>query len=144
MEAEREAERARFAKEQEFTQLSSYTRDLVNTAVNNNDVAPELAGFISGNTVEEVNASLEKAKAASAQIVQSAMAAMQQQVPAPAAPRGVAPTGYAPNGPLENAESTRTLSAQDIANMSMSEYAQYRSQFLGTGATQSRSRGLFG
>lgn len=141
MQQEREAERAAFEKERQFLELSQYTQSAVQKAIESGEIAPELAPMVTGNNVDEVNASLETVRATSAAIVANMQAAMQQaqQVPAP---RGVSPTGHAPVGPMETIGGTRTLSPADIAAMPMHEYAKLRSQ-LGVNR-ESRNVGLFG
>ena len=138
---ERAAERATFEKEKQFLELSQYTQSAVQKAIEAGEIAPELAPMVTGNNVDEVNASLETVRATSAAIVANMQAAMQQaqQVPAP---RGVAPTGHAPVGPMETVGGTRTLSPADIAAMPMHEYAKLRPQF-GV-AREGSNVGLFG
>lgn len=140
LQREREEERALHQKERSFLELSQYTQSAVQQAIEKGEIAPELAPMVTGNNVDEVNASLETVRATSAQIVANMQAAMQQaQVPPP---RGVSPTGYAPVGPMEMAGGTRTLSPADIANMPMHEYAKLRPQ-LGVNR-ESSNVGLFG
>lgn len=138
--AEKAAAEAMAAKEREFSDLRDYTQQVIKAS--EDEIAPELAHLVRGNSREEVDASLAQIKAASAAIVQS----IQQNIPTPPAPapRGVAPTGAyaAGNGPLEQITQTRTLSAQDIANMPMAEYAKLRGS-LGVDR-QNSYRGLFG
>lgn len=139
LQEERAQERAALEKERAFLELSQYTQSAVQRAIDAGEIAPELAPHVMGNNVDEVNASLENVKATSAAIVANMQAAMQAQQPAP---RGVSATGLAPVGPMDMAGGTRTLSASDIANMPMAEYARLRSQ-LGT-ARESSNVGLFG
>lgn len=143
LQQEREVERATFEKERTFADLQNYTQNAVTAAVAAGEIAPELAHFVGGNNIDEVNASLENVKATSVTLAQQVQGLLSQApAPAPVPQRGVAPTGYAPNGPLEAQGGIRTLSAQDIANMSMADYAKLRGS-LGT-ARDSANRGLFG
>ena len=48
-----------------------------------------------------------------------------------------------PAGPMETNSEQRSFSAQDIASMSMEEYAKYRQRLLSPSA-QGKTRGLFG
>lgn len=135
-----EAERAAFAKEREMADLKQYAQASVTKALEANEIAPELAHLVTGNNVDEINASLNSVKQTSEAIVKSMGEAMQaQQIQR----RGVSPTGYAPVGPMDMTEQSRTLTADQIRDMPMSEYAKIRSQMPGVNQHQS-NRGLFG
>lgn len=140
MQADREAERAAFEKERSLQELKQFTQATVAKAIENNEIAPELAHLVTGNNVEEISASLETIKATSEQIATNMASALQaQQVQR----RGVAPTGYAPVGPMDMTEQTRTLTADQIRDMPMSEYVKLRGSLPGVNQHQS-NRGLFG
>jgi hypothetical protein len=141
LQAEREQERAAFAKEQEFANLRAYTQNKVQAAVAAGEVAPEMADFVSGNNQQEIDASLDFVKARTAELVNNIRQAQEQ---ARAAMPGVAPSGYAPTGPMETQGSTRTLSAADIANMSMADYAKARGTLLPAASQAQQGRGLYG
>lgn len=134
---DRAAERAVLEKERELASLAAYTQQRV--AQEQDSIAPQLLDFIGGNSPEEIDASIERAKAKSAEIV---AALQQQQVQQRASQRGVAPTGYAPVGPMEVEGGQRNYSADDIRQMSVQEYAKFRQQAGIGGAGQ--GRGLFG
>jgi hypothetical protein len=138
LQAEREQERAALAKEAEFNALRAYIQERVNAE--RNAIAPELVDLVSGNSREEVDASIELLKTKTDAIFQSVTAAQQQ---ARSQMRGVSTTGYTGNGPTDGDAGARQLSVEDIKNMPMSEFAKYRSQLLGTAATSSSNRGLF-
>jgi len=140
IEESRETERAVFARERSFTELRDYAQVKVSEALASNAIAPELAGYITGNNTAEIDASLEKAKVTTESLLASiASATAAQQIPAP---RGVSPTGYAPVGVMDADPSHKTYSAADIQNMSMEEYASKRGSFLGA-AAKTRDRGMF-
>lgn len=136
MQQEREQERALLEKEREFASLQAYTQQRL--AQESDNIAPELADFVTGRTREEIDQSIEAVKAKSAAILEQVQAAQQA---ARAQQRGTSVSGFAPVGPMDVEAGQRTFSPQDIANMDMAEYAKYRSQFIGQGAA---SRGLFG
>ncbi|MEU1552155.1 hypothetical protein ABZ517_05460 [Streptomyces scabiei] len=138
LQAEREQERAALAKEAEYNALRAYIQERVN--VERNSIAPELVDLVSGNTREEVDASIEMLRAKTDAIFQSVTTAQQQ---ARSQMRGVSTTGYTGNGPTDGDAGARQLSAEDIKNMPMSEYSRYRSQLLGAAANTSSNRGLF-
>lgn len=140
MQQQAEAERAAFAKEKELADLKQFAQAAVTAAIENNEIAPELASFVTGNNPEEIAASLESVKKTSEALVANMQSAVQaQQIQR----RGVAPTGYAPVGPMDMTEQTRTLTAEQIRSMPMSEYAKIRAQMPGVNRPDT-NRGLFG
>ncbi|WNI17633.1 hypothetical protein [Actinacidiphila sp. ITFR-21] len=138
LQKEREQERAALAKESEYNALRAYIQE--RAGAERDHIAPELVDLIAGNSQEEVDASIELLKNKTSQIFQSVQSA---QEAARSQMRGVAATGYTGNGPTDGEAGTRTLSAEDIKNMPMSEFAKYRSQLLGAAANQSNNRGMF-
>ena len=141
MEANRQAEAAAFEKERAFAELKQYTQATVQQALEAGQIAPELAHMVTGNNSDEVNASLENVKKTSEAIAANMQQALQaQQVQR----RGVAPTGYAPVGPMDMTEQTRTLTADQIRDMPMSEYMKIRSSLPGMSSGPQTNRGLFG
>jgi uncharacterized membrane protein YqiK len=141
MERQRELERATFEKEREFAALKEYAQQRVAVAIEAGDIEPSLADFVQGNSQAEIDASLEIVKAKSEAIAQNAQTAFQSQQLATR--RGVSPTGFTPTGPQDTQSQQRTFSANDIAGMSMAEYAKFRQQ-AGIGAGSESNQGLFG
>lgn len=135
---EREQERAALAKAAEFEALRAYIQERVGAERDN--IAPELVDMVTGNTREEVDRSIELMKSKTEAILQSVQQAQQA---ARSQMRGVSATGYTATGPADSDAGTRQLSVEDIKNMPMSEFARYRSQLLGSAATQTSNRGLF-
>ncbi|WPH58281.1 scaffolding protein [Streptomyces phage LuckySocke] len=139
MEAERAQEKALLEKEREYQALVSYRNDAIAAA--GDDIAPQFFDFIQGDTKEQIDAGIARAKAATESIAQQFQAAQQTQL---SQMRGVSTAGYAPVGPMENNPGQQTVSPEQLAGMSMAEYAQFRNK-TGVGAAESRSnRGLFG
>jgi hypothetical protein len=136
---ERQQEQALAAKEAEFKTVQDYRAQRLTELAD--DIAPEFHPFVQGNTQDEIEASLVLAKQQSDAVaaqVQAAMQAQQQQV------RGTSISGYAPVGPVEihGPGATQQYSAEEIAGMSLKEYAEkVRPHVVGGGAT---NRGLFG
>jgi len=124
-------------KEQQLTQLKAYIQRRINEEVNATTIIPDLVEYIDGTTEEEVEASIQKAKDKTASIVNAAMGSN----PNPSIPMGTSPTG-APFSPLDNlSPANRQLTREQIARMSMREYAEYRRQ---SGLDQAGSgHGLF-
>jgi hypothetical protein len=108
--------------ENKYQQLKSYIQRRINEEVNAATIIPDLAEYINGENEEEVEASIKKAQDKTATIVQAAMGTSS----VPSIPMGTSPTG-APFSPLDNlSPSNRQLTRDQIANMSMRDYAEYR------------------
>ena len=141
LEAQRQQEHLTFEKEREFQRLKEYATTKLNAALQANEVAPELADFVTGNTEEEIDASLEFVKQKTQQIVEGIRAA---QVQARSQMPGVSPAGYATTGPMDTDPGHKTFTAEELAGMSMSEYAKHRQALLGAAASTQQNRGLYG
>lgn len=128
---------AAMQKEQEFLRLQSFTRTKVAEEIAANTIMPELVEYISGNTEQEVEASILKAKEKTATIVKGATTLTGGNLN----PGGVSPTG-GPSGPLDMLGGPRELTAEDIAKMDMNQFAEYRKQ---SGLSRAgNGQGLFG
>jgi hypothetical protein len=140
LEAEKQERERAFSlleRERQFADLQSYRSQRLEQEREN--IIPELVDLISGNTKEDVDASIEGLKERSARILDSAQAAMQSARKEMTGTRVTTP----PAGPMETNSEQRSFSAQDIASMSMEEYAKYRQRLLSPSA-QGKTRGLFG
>lgn len=132
-----ELKMATMAKEQEFLKLQSYIRTRVAEEIAANTIIPDLVEYIGGETEDQVEASITKAKEKTANIVKGAttLTGGSPQLP------GVSPTG-SPAGPLDNLNPPRGLSAEEISKMGMADYAKFRSQ---SGIDRAgNGQGLFG
>lgn len=135
LQAENDRRVALMEQEIKFNQLQAHIQRRI--AEEQNNIVPELIDFISGNTPEEIEASIETLKAKSLAIAEAAKGArMQQQRQMP----GVAPVSGA-NGvtPLDQ-PGDRQYSADDIKGMSMQEFAAFRKR---VGMPSGSGRGLF-
>jgi hypothetical protein len=137
LEEQRVLREAALAKEAEFAQLRAYIQERVNQE--RESIAPQLVDLISGDTREEVDASVELLKAKTDEILQSVAGA---QTAARSQLRGTAPTGFTSAGPLDNEGNTQTLTPEQLKAMPMKQFAALRPQLLGKGAN-STNRGLF-
>lgn len=133
--AEREALAAALQKEREFAALEQHRAQTL--AAHSDEILPELVDLVKGNTPEEIDRSIAGLVERSRSILENAGAALQTQRQQTPGPRVTAP----PVGPLEIESGQKTLSAADIAAMSMDEYAKYRGSLGVTGG--SSHRGLF-
>lgn len=120
-----------FQREREFNDLMAYRSERV--AASADDIAPELVDLVTGNTREEVDASIELMKGKTDQLVQNMLAAQG----ASSVPRPVSPTGRPNTDPFGN-DAQKTYTVDDLKNMSMSEYAANRTQLLGAATAQYR------
>lgn len=134
--AEREKALALLQKEREWSQLESYKSQALRAA--EDSILPELLDDVAGNTREEIDASIARISAKSQSILQNASAVLGQQRQSAQGARVTAPT----TGPMEDFGGAPELSASDISNLSMSEYAAQRAKFGVNGGPS--QRGLFG
>lgn len=135
--AERDRNEALLNREREFQALQAYKSDLLGRHAN--DILPNMIPLIDGGTREEIDAKVQAAIQQSALLVQELQQQQRQQWQA--AP-GVSPAGapgqtFDPGG--ENPQQ-RQFSAEDINNMSMAEFARYRSGLIGSASAQFRNR----
>jgi hypothetical protein len=134
---ERERAFALLEREQKFAELQTYRQQLLEQERDN--IIPELLDLVSGNTPEEVQASVEGLKSRSARIFESVQEASQATRREMVGTKATLP----PAGPLETNSEQRSLTAQEIASMSMDEYAKYRPRIMSDSA-RGKTRGLFG
>jgi uncharacterized glyoxalase superfamily protein PhnB len=120
--------------EQKHAALQSYmAQRMVEEA---ESIMPELHWTVSGNTPEEIDAAIERAKAASANIVNNVNSKLQGQR---AGQRSVGVT-QPPVGPPEMVPQTQTLTADDLKQMTPEDYAQNREALLREAGRAYRSR----
>jgi DNA repair exonuclease SbcCD ATPase subunit len=139
LEAERQEREKAFAlleREREFQELSQYRQARLESEREN--IVPELIDLISGNTKDEIEASIADLKARSAKIFESVAAASQQTRKEMVGTRVTVPA----SGPLDNNSDQLSYSPNDISNMSMADYAKNRQKLLGN--SNNRGQGLFG
>jgi hypothetical protein len=139
LQMERENERALLAKERAYNELVEYRSQAL--SANSNEIAPQFHNFITGETKEQIDNAIAQAKIATQSIADEVAAARQQQM---SQMRGVSATGYTALGPMDGAMGQKQLSPQDIANMSMSEYAKFRQESGMAARTAASDRGILG
>ena len=141
LEAERREREKAFAlldREREFQELLQYRAQRIEQE--RDGIVPELLDLVQGNSVDEIEQSINTLKDKSARIMDSVAAVAQQSRKEM---RGVTPTGLPASGPLDNDSDSRTFSPDNITEMSMADYAKNRNKLLG-GASNTRGQGLFG
>jgi prefoldin subunit 5 len=135
---ERERAFALLDREKTFAEIQNYRTSRLEDE--RDSIIPELVDLINGNSIEEIEQSIQGLKERSSRILDSAQQAMQSARREMTGTRVTTP----PNaGPMDIETGTRQFTAEDIAAMPLNEYAKYRSQLLSPNA-QGRSQGLFG
>jgi len=135
---ERERAFALLEREKTFAEIQNYRNQRITQESEN--ILPELIELINGETVDEIESSIQGLKAKSSSIMDNVQQATQ------AARRDMTGTRVTtpPNaGPLDIETGNRQFSAEDINNMSLNDYAKLRSKLLSPQA-QGLSSGLFG
>jgi colicin import membrane protein len=139
LEAERQEREKAFAlleQERRFQQLSNYRQQRLEQERDN--IIPELIDMIQGNSEDEIEQSILALKEKSAKIFDSVAQASVQTRKDMVGARVTVPA----SGPLDNDSEQRSYSPNDIANMSMADYAKNRAKLLGN-AGNNRGQGLF-
>lgn len=134
---ERETAFALLERERQFNEIQNYRNARLEEEREN--IMPELLDLISGNTPEEIEESIAGLKVRSSRILESAQQAMSSARREMTGSRVTSP----PSGPLDTNSEQQTFTAEQIAAMSVSEYAKYRGKLLGQAASD-RGKGLFG
>jgi DNA repair exonuclease SbcCD ATPase subunit len=122
LEAERQAQAALLEKERALQALEVYRQRRVHEE--SESIIPELIDLIQGNSEEEIENSIGVLRARSSAIIESI-----QQASQPTRLKG-APVTAPPTGPLENNTEYQTMTADDIRNMPMDQYAKMRERLL--------------
>lgn len=139
MQQERDLERALNDKAYEVNQLNEYR--LTRLAQESDNIAPQLADFVRGNTKEEIDASIEQVKVKSEEIAQELQARQLGQR------RQTAP-GLTGAPPIDMAGATgdpqtQILTADDIRNMSVEEFAANRDAYLAAARNKVQADGMY-
>jgi hypothetical protein len=134
--ARKQAE-ALLVREREYQELVNYRNSRLSDA--QESIIPELVDLISGNSIAEIDASIDGLIQRSAAILGSVAAATQSARSDLQGTRATLP----PAGPLDTQPGNIQFTPEQISAMSANEYAQYRSRLLGTAAS-SGGKGLFG
>lgn len=122
-------------KERQFNQLQQYQATALANAAD--DIAPELRSLVQGNTPEEIDASIAHLAQVTQSILSNKQAAQTAAIQGQPGPQVTSP----PVGAPEQIGSTKTLTADDLRNMPLGDYAKQRQQF---GVTRGGTdRGLF-
>lgn len=135
--AERERAFALFDKERQFAEIQSYRAQQIDAA--RDDILPELLDLVSGDTREQIDASVQGLKDRSSRILNATAQANQQIRRESSGARVTAPPAA---DPLDNYSGNKTFTPEEIRAMSVEEYAKYRQALIGQGSGV--GVGLFG
>lgn len=130
IEEDRSAQQALLDKERELRELETYRQRKLHEEQEN--IIPELIDLVSGNSISEVDASVEILRQRSAAILQSV-----QQATQPRQLKGVSVTSPV-SGPMENQQEYQTLNSEDIRNMTMDQYVKMRDRLLSSRSNKGR------
>lgn len=131
------AQMALLQKDRELAQLQAFIQRRV--MEESEHIAPQLVDLVTGNTPEEVEASIATMRTKTAEIMtglQEASTVLASNM------RGVSTNGFVADGPLDNQTATHQISAEELGSMPLSQYAKHRQQLLGGAANG--NGGLFG
>lgn len=135
--AEREKAFAILDRERQFNELQAYRQQRLEQEREN--IVPELIDLISGNSKDDIEASISDLKTRSEKIFDSVAQVAQQSRKEMVGTRITSPA----SGPLDNDSAQSSFTPEAIAQMSQAEYAKHRSKLLGS-AGNNRGQGLFG
>lgn len=124
IESQRQAQAALLDQERRYQELTSYRQRRMQDE--QEAIIPELIDLVTGNSEEEIENSIAVLRERSNAIIESiqqATAASQGRL------RGVSPTAP-PVGPMETQTEYQTLTAEDIRNMPMEQYAKMRDRLM--------------
>jgi DNA repair exonuclease SbcCD ATPase subunit len=121
-------------RERQYAELTAYRNRRL--AEEQDNIMPELVDLISGNSAEEIEQSITGLRERSSKILESAQQAMQT------ARRDMKGTSTTLPPTMENNSAQQQFTADQIAAMSVTEYAKYRDRLF-PGANN-QNKGIFG
>lgn len=121
-------------RERQHSELTEYRTRRINEEQDN--IMPELLDLISGNTPDEIEASITGLRDRTAKILESAASTLQN------ARREMVGTKVSLPPVMENNSDPQQFTAEQIAAMSATEYAKHRAKLLGNAAQP--QKGIFG
>lgn len=134
---ERERAFTLLERERQYAELNEFRNRRLSEEQDN--IMPELLDLIAGNNPEEIEQSITGLRERSSRILESAQSAMQT---ARKEMKGTSVT-TPPSGPMDTNSDQQQFTADQIAAMSVTEYAKYRGKLLGKAASD-RGKGIFG
>jgi hypothetical protein len=132
IEAQRQAQEALLEKERRLQEIEHYRTGRIQTEQEN--IIPELLDLIAGNSEDEIEQSIALLRERSSAIIES----IQQATAASQGRLRGAPVTAPPVGPMETQTEYQTLTADDIRNMPMDQYAKMRDRLMGARSQRGR------
>lgn len=132
IEQERERDRATFEREKAMMEVEGYRLQRIEQEAEY--ILPELRDLVSGNSIEEVDRSIEDMKNRTNAVLGNFAGVTSQQPP-----RGASPTAP-PVGPMEQIPSYEQLTPEDIRSMDIETYKKYRESLLASASQQYRGQ----
>lgn len=132
IESQRQAQEALLDKERQMQALNHYRESRLQAE--QEAIIPELIDLVAGNSEDEIEQSIALLRERSSAIIESIQQATQQSQ---GRLRG-APVTAPPVGPMETQTEYQQLSADDIRNMSMDQYAKMRDRLLNARSPRGR------
>lgn len=132
IEAQRQAQEALLDKERQMQALNHYRESRLQAE--QESIIPELIDLVAGNSEDEIEQSIAVLRERSSAIIESIQQATQQSQ---GRLRG-APVTAPPVGPMETQTEYQQLSADDIRNMTMDQYAKMRDRLLNARSSRGR------
>ena len=132
------AERELARKERAYAELMVYKQQKLGEHAD--EIMPELADLVGGQTREEVDFSISNMIERSRAIIGNVASAV--QATGPLGQRGPSVT-TPPVGPMENEAGSQTLTAEDLRSMSMADYAKNRDKILQGASQQAYQQGPY-
>ena len=121
-------------RERQYAELTAYRNRRL--AEEQENIMPELVDLISGNSADEIETSITGLRERSSKILESAQQAMQS------ARRDMKGTSTTLPPTMENNSGQQQFTADQIAAMSVTEYAKYRDRLFPGASNQ--NKGIFG
>ena len=121
-------------RERQYAELTAYRNRRL--AEEQDNIMPELVDLISGNSADEIETSITGLRERSSKILESAQQAMQN------ARRDMKGTSTTLPPTMENNSGQQQFTADQIAAMSVTEYAKHRDRLFPGASTQ--NKGIFG
>lgn len=132
IESQRQAQEALLDKERQMQALNHYRESRLQAE--QEAIIPELIDLVAGNSEDEIEQSIALLRQRSSAIIESIQQATQQSQ---GRLRG-APVTAPPVGPMETQTEYQNVSADDIRNMSMDQYAKMRDRLLNARSPRGR------
>lgn len=140
-----ESERILRQKEQEFHQLNNYKTMRVTQEIEAQNIAPQFADLVRGNTPEEIEVSIWQMGLKTAEIAAEVGASNPPPPPGRQIPAALTPSGQPPIDMAGQAAGggERTFSVDELRDMPIEDYAQIRGQLLNATSQRVRDHGLY-